>query len=152
MQVQSVGDVLHRLFWAQHASRCAWASLTPVPALVTDGLLEQGGGRLSAPVRLRCTKVWPTLSQVVTLQQEGLAVWRRPKARALTLVPGDTALRSALRAFDRVVRASYPAEASPEQAGAVIAHGVAVLAAAVSWYGATYPAAYPAVRCEDDQT
>ena len=71
MQVQSVGEVVHRLFWAQHASRCAGARLTPVPALVTDGLLEQGGGCLSAPVRLRCTKVWPTLSQVVTLQQEG---------------------------------------------------------------------------------
>ncbi len=123
----------------RQAAHSSLATLTPVLAFVTDGLLEHGGGRLSATVRLLCTKVWPTLYHVLTLQQQDVfAVWRLPKDRALALVPRDTPLGSAIQAFSIAVHAYYPAEASVEQALAVIEHGIAVLRAAVTWYGETY--------------
>ncbi len=135
----------------RQAAHTALAGLTPVPAFVTDSLLEHGRGRLSATIRLLCTKVWPTLCHVLTLQQQdGFAVWRLPKDRALALVPENTALGRAVRVFYSAVRAYYPAEASVEQALAVIEHGIAVLQAAAKWYGETYRTAEAAAQREDD--
>jgi hypothetical protein len=106
---------------------------------VTGSLLEHGGGRLPATVRLLCTKVWPALYNMLTLRHEDVfAVWRLPKERAIELVPVNIPPGSTLRAFYNVVHAYYPAEASIEQALAVIEHGVAVLQTARHCYEETY--------------
>lgn len=133
-----------RLRWAAES---ALAGLDPTPAFVTGALLEHGGGRLSAAVRLLCTKVWPTVYHVLTLEREdAFAVWRLPKDRAIVLTPPDTAFGRALREFHAAVHAYYPAEASVEQALAVVERGVAVLHAASARYGETRDATRRAAK------
>lgn len=120
----------------RRAAERALATLDPVPSFVTAALIEHGGGRLPAAVRLLCTKVWPALYNVLTLEHEdACAPWRLPKERAIALVPADTALGRALRAFHAAVRAYYPDEAPVEGALSVIEHGVAVLGAAAARSG-----------------
>jgi hypothetical protein len=123
----------------RRAAHRALTTLDSTPAFVTGSLLEHGGGRLSATVRLLCTRVWPTLYNVLTLRHEdAFGVWRLPKERAIEMVPAGTPLGSTLRTFYNAVRAYYPAEASVEQALAVVEHGVAVLQMARRWYEQTY--------------
>ncbi len=119
----------------RQAARDALTRLDPLPAFVTGALVEHGGGRLSAAVRLLCTRVWPALYNVLALQRQDVtAVWRLPKDHAIALVPDDGELGQALRRFHRAVLDYYPAEASVEGALAVVEHGIAVLQAAVNWH------------------
>ncbi len=86
-------------------------------------------------VRLPCTKVWPILYQVLTLQRDDVfRVWGLPKEQAIGLLPQDTSLGRRMREFYRAVRTYYPAEGSIEQALAVIERGVAFLRSAKSWW------------------
>ncbi len=49
-------------------ARASLAALNPVPSYLTDGLLDHGGGRLEARVRLLCTEVWPALYHVLIVR------------------------------------------------------------------------------------
>jgi hypothetical protein len=122
----------------QQAAHQALQTLIPVPTFVTDNLLEHGGGRLSATIRLLCTKVWPTLYNVLTLQQNTFTVWRLSKDQAINLIPSDTTFGRAIRKFYSAVLTYYPTESAIEPALDVIDQGVAVLQAADSWYQAHY--------------
>ncbi len=113
----------------------ALAALDPVPAFMAGGLLDHGGGRLAADIRLLCTKVWPVLYQVLTLQQEdAIHVWRLPKGHAITYLPSGTDLRRAMDTFYRAVQAYYPMEESIERALDVVTSGVDALRAAKVWW------------------
>lgn len=116
---------------AQHAL----AALDTVPAFMSSGLLEHGGGRLAADIRLLCTKVWPVLYQVLTLQQEdAIHMWRLPKGQAITYLPSGTGLRRAMDTFYRAVQDYYPTEESIERALDVVTSGVDALRAAKEWW------------------
>lgn len=118
------------------AAHTALTTLRPLPAFVFNDLLEHGGGRLSATVRLLCTKVWPTLYNVLTIHaQDVFSIWTLPKDRAIALVPPESILSGPLRAFSTAVHDYYPTEVSIDQALTVIEHGIAVLQAASEWYG-----------------
>ncbi len=113
----------------------ALAALDPVPAFMASSLLDHGGGRLAANIRLLCTKVWPVLYQVLVLQQEdAIHVWRLPKGDAITHLPSGTELRRAMDMFYRAVQAYYPTEESIERALDVVTSGVDALRAAKEWW------------------
>ena len=100
-------------------------------------LLGPGGVRLERSIRLLCTKVWPVLYQVLTLQlpeERPIALWRLPKERAIRRLPRDSALSDEMDRFYRAVLAYYPAEDSLEHALSVIQHGIAFLEAARCWW------------------
>lgn len=95
-----------------------------------------GGVRLARSLRLLCTQVWPTLYQVLTLQEneDVLVVWQLPKAEAIARLPPTGDLRAGGEAFHRAVRAYYPAEESLEGALEIMRTGVDFLQAAKSWW------------------
>ena len=102
---------------------------------VLVGPLGPGGVRLARSLRLLCTQVWPTLYQVLTLQQgDAIDVWCQPKEQAMEKLPKRTALGSAIRWFYRAVQAHYTAEDDLDGALRVIESGVAFLEAAKSWW------------------
>ena len=85
-------------------------------------------------IRLLCTKVWPVLYQVLTLQQDDvIGVWCLPKEEAIELLPRNTPLSQTIRGFYQAVREYYPAENSVEGALLVIKSGVTFLKSAKSW-------------------
>lgn len=89
-------------------------------------------------VRWLCTDVWPKLYQVLTLQYDDAPrIWGLPKQQAIALLPQDTPLGKAIRAFYQAVQIYYPAEASVEQALAVIERGVVFLRTAKAWWSET---------------
>ena len=119
----------------REAARRALAALDPAPAFLTSGLLDHGGGRLAAQVRLLCTKVWPALHHLLILQgHDPFRVWGLPKDEVIALLPEDRPLGRPIRDFYRAVRAYYPGEASIEGALAVIETGVATLQAVNAWW------------------
>jgi hypothetical protein len=98
-------------------------------------LLGHGGVRLARSIRLLCTKVWPVLYQVLTLEQDDvIGVWCRPKEQAIERLPEGTILRQTIQAFYRAVRAYYPAEDSVEGALLIIESGVGFLKVAKAWW------------------
>jgi hypothetical protein len=106
-----------------------------VPQFISHALLERGGGRLASCVRLLCTDAWSTLYHVLALQQgDAIGVWTLAKEEAIALLPFDTPLGRAIRAFYRAAWTYYAAEESVEHALAVIATGAAFLHAATSWW------------------
>ena len=107
------------------------------PDFIMGKLLGPGGVRLERSIRLLCTKVWPVLYQVLTLQDEEenpIALWCLPKEEAMGRLPHDSALHEAIQAFYRAVWAYYPEEDSLEDALAVIQAGVGFLQAAEGWW------------------
>ena len=122
----------------REAAHRALQTLMPPPTFVTNNLLEHGGGRLSATIRLLCTKVWPTLYNVLTLQEDPFTVWRLPKDQVIQRIPSATALGRSVRMFYSAVLTYYPSEAAIEPALDAIEQGVAVLQAADDWYRETY--------------
>ena len=88
-------------------------------------------------IRLLCTKVWPVLYQVLTMQGQDDApidIWCLPKEEAIHRLPSGTPLRKEIEAFRQAVWIHYPAEDSLEHALSVIEHGVAFLQAAGAWW------------------
>jgi hypothetical protein len=117
------------------SARKALAEFDPEPVSTLHGLLSHGGGRLEMQVRWLCTDVWPKLYQVLTLQYDDAPrIWGLPKQQAIALLPQDTPLGRAIRAFYQAVQTYYPAEASVEQALAVIETGVVFLRTAKAWW------------------
>jgi hypothetical protein len=116
------------------AARTALTELNPTPAFLIGSLIGPGGVRLARRIRLLCTKVWPVLYQVLTLQWDDvLEIWRLSKDQAIKMLPQDTPLGRAIRRFYRAVRIYYPAEDSVEDALSIIQSGVGFLKAAKTW-------------------
>lgn len=98
-------------------------------------LLGHGGGRLERQVRLHCTQVWPVLYQVVALQQaDPIQVWNLPKQAVIALLPIESELGQAIRAYDQAVRTYYPTERSVTDGLKVLKTGMAFLEAAKRWW------------------
>ena len=117
------------------AARQALATLDTRPAFVLRTLLQHGGGKLARQARLLCTLIWPTLYQVVTLQQAHAAeVWGQPKEQAIALLPEQSELGRTIRLFHSAVRAYYPEQSSVEGALALFESGFAFLEAAKTWW------------------
>lgn len=122
----------------RQSAHTALAKFNPLPAYITRGLLEHGGGRLQLNVRWLCTDVWPTLYNILSLQQaDPIHVWGLPKDQAIQLLPQNTAIGQTIRDFYQAVLAYYPAEAPIEQALKVIESGLAFLREAASWVSTT---------------
>ena len=118
----------------RESARGALVELNPVPTFVMGRLLGHGGVRMARSIRLLCTKVWPVLYQVLTLQQDDvIRVWCLSKEEAIELLPRNTPLSQTIRRFYQAVREYYPAEDSVEGALSVIESGVTFLKAAKSW-------------------
>jgi len=121
----------------RRSARRAMEELEATPSFVMGKLLGPGGVRLERSIRLLCTKVWPVLYQVLTLQepeQDPIGLWCLPKEEAMSHLPHDTALHEAIQAFYRALWAYYPQEDSLEDALSVIQAGVGFLRAAESWW------------------
>ncbi|MDY6875075.1 MAG: hypothetical protein SWK90_02570 [Chloroflexota bacterium] len=122
----------------RESAREALAELNPVPTFVMGRLLGHGGVRMARSTRLLCTKVWPVLYQVLTLQRDDvIGVWCLPKEQAIELLPTNTSLSQTIRGFYQAVQTYYPAEDSVEGALSVIESGVAFLKSAKSWWDET---------------
>lgn len=119
---------------------CASASrdlteLNPAPSFVMSELLGHGGVRLSRSIRLLCTKVWPVLYQVLTMQQDdAIKVWGLSKEKAIGQLPANGAMRQTIERFYQAVLDYYPAEDSLEGAFSIIENGLAFLDATHSWW------------------
>lgn len=111
--------------------------LQPLPAFVSEALLQSGSGRgdLSHTIRQVCQTIWPVIYHVASLQQEdALAAWRIPKTRVIHLFPIEHTLGRTIRAFDAALRRYYPTEASVDLALDLIQAGVSVLQSASDWW------------------
>ncbi|MFQ6100156.1 MAG: hypothetical protein ACE5OS_02825 [Anaerolineae bacterium] len=119
----------------RESAQRALAELDPMPSFIMGRLLGHGGVRLVRSIRLLCTKVWPVLYQVLTLQQDDvIRVWCLPKEQAIELLPMNTSLSQTIRGFYQAVQAYYPAEDSVEGALSIIESGIAFHEAAKSWW------------------
>ena len=111
--------------------------LQPLPAFVSDALLQSGTGRgdLSHTVRQLCQTVWPVIYHVASLQQkDALMVWRLPKNRVIHLFSVENTLGKTIRAFNATMRLYYPAEAVVDLALDLIRAGVNVLQTVSHWW------------------
>jgi hypothetical protein len=121
----------------RRSARQALDELDATSWFIMGKLFGPGGVRLERNVRLLCTKVWPVLFQVLTLQNpEGdpIELWRLSKDEAIERLPHDTPLYHAIGAFYRAVWTYYPAEDSLENALSVIQAGIAFLQSAADWW------------------
>ncbi len=119
----------------RESARLALARLEPLSRSLASELTSCGGERLQQKTRLLCTEVWPTLYHIVTLQHDNpIAIWNLPKQDVIALLPHDTALGGAIRAFYAAVRNYYPDEATVDGRLAVIARGVEFLGTAQMWW------------------
>ena len=121
----------------RRSARRALDELDATPDFVLGKLLGPGGVRLERSIRLLCTKVWPVLYQVLTLQdpeEDPIRLWCLPKEEAMSRLPHDSALHQAIQAFYGAVWAYYPEEDTLEGALAVIETGMGFLQAAESWW------------------
>ena len=117
------------------SARTALARLEPLTRSLASELLSHGGRRLQHKTRLLCTEVWPTLYHITSLQQgDPIAVWNLPKSDVIALLPVESAMGSAIRAFYAAVTIYYPAEASLEALLDVITRGVDFLREARAWW------------------
>ena len=121
----------------RRSARRALDELDAAPSFLMGKLLGPGGVRLERNIRLLCTKVWPVLYQVLTLQDQGrdpIALWCRTKEEAMSCLPHNTLLHTTIQAFHRAVWAYYPGEDSLESALSVMQTGLAFLEAAETWW------------------
>jgi hypothetical protein len=117
------------------SARHALARLETRPSFVLRMLLQHGGGKIARQARLLCTVLWPTLYQVVALQQaSAVEVWRQPKEQVISLLPAQSELSRTIRWFHRAVCAYYPEQNSVEGALELFESGFAFLKAAKSWW------------------
>jgi hypothetical protein len=102
-------------------------------------LLGHSGVRLSRSIRLLCTKVWPVLYQVLTLQQDdGIKVWGLTKEQAIGQLPENGIMHQKIQRFYQAVLNYYPAENSLEEAFSIIENGLAFLDAVQTWWQQRY--------------
>lgn len=123
----------------QAQARWSLARLDPLPAFVSEGLMQHGAGRgqLALTVRSLCQTVWPALYQVCCLRQaDAIRVWQLPKPAVIALLPQDEPLGRTIHAFNRAVWQYYPQETSVADALQVIKTGVDFLRAAKAWASA----------------
>lgn len=74
----------------QAQARWSLARLDPLPAFVSEGLMQHGAGRgqLALTVRSLCQTVWPALYHVCCLRQaDAIQVWQLPKPAVIALLP-----------------------------------------------------------------
>ncbi|MCE7986682.1 MAG: hypothetical protein DYG89_36375 [Caldilinea sp. CFX5] len=120
----------------QAQARWSLARLDPLPAFVSEGLLQHGTGRgqLALTVRTLCQTVWPTLYHVCCLRQaDAIRVWQLPKPAVIALLPPDEPLGRTIRTFNQAVWRYYPLETSLADAFQVIQTGVDFLQAVKDW-------------------
>lgn len=120
----------------QAQARWSLARLDPLPAFVSEGLMQHGAGRgqLALTVRSLCQTVWPVLYQLCCLRQaDAIRVWQLPKPAVIALLPLDEPLGQTMRAFNQAVWRYYPLETSIADALQVIQSGVDFLQAAKAW-------------------
>ncbi len=121
----------------RRSARQALDELDTTPDFIMGKLLGPGGVRLERSLRLLCTKVWPVLYQVLTLENPGkdpIALWGLAKEEAIECLPHDGPLHHAIGAFHRAVRAYYPEEDSLDKALALIQTGLAFLQSGADWW------------------
>lgn len=119
----------------RESARRGLGELNPAPTFIMGNLLGHGGVRLARSIRLLCTKVWPVLYQVLTLQQDdAIGVWGLPREQAIEQLPRNSALSRTIQRFYQAVRIYYPAEDSLEGALSIIDSGIVFLEAAKSWW------------------
>jgi hypothetical protein len=122
----------------RESARQALATLDTLPSFVLHTLLQHGGGKIERQARLLCTKVWPTLYQILALQQDdAVRVWGLPKEQAIALLPAQSEVSQTIRRFHYAVRAYYTGDRSVDQALEVFESGLAFLQAAKQWWDAT---------------
>jgi len=120
----------------QAQARWSLARIDPLPAFVSEGLLQHGAGRgqLALTVRALCQTVWPALYHVCCLRQaDAIQVWQLPKPAVIALLPPDEPLGRTMRAFNQAVWTYYPLETSLADALQVIKSGVDFLQAVKEW-------------------
>lgn len=121
----------------RRSARQALDELDATSWFIMGKLFGPGGVRLERSLRLLCTKVWPVLYQVLTLQDaesDPIRLWCLPKSEAIERLPHDGPLYDAIQAFYRAVWAYYPEEDSLESALALIQTGLAFLQSAKDWW------------------
>jgi hypothetical protein len=119
------------------SARKALDDLDPSPNFLMGKLFGPGGVRLERNLRLLCTKVWPVLYQVLTLQQpdsDPISLWCLPKEEAIDSLPHGSRLHQAIQAFHNAVWAYYPEEDSLDYALTLIQTGLGFLQAAADWW------------------
>ena len=124
----------------RRSARKALDELDAAPDFVMGKLLGPGGVRLERSIRLLCTKVWPVLFQILTLQDQDsdpIRLWCLSKEEAISRLPHDAPIHDAIQAFHRAVWAHYPDEDSLENALSVFQTGVVFLQAAADWWQVT---------------
>ena len=130
----------------RRSARRALDELDAAPTFLMGKLLGSGGVRLERNIRLLCTKVWPPLYQVLTLQDlesDPIATWCLTKEEAISRLPHGSSLHNTIQAFHRAVWSYYPDEDSLEAALAVLRTGLAFLQAAEAWWQHARPARQP---------
>jgi hypothetical protein len=118
------------------AAETALRALDPVSvrAQISSSLLDHGGGRLFAQVRLLCTKVWPLLYDAACLQQgDGVWAWQRQKSEIIALLNDDPLIGPTARRWMNAVVRHYAGEETVDTALDVIAAGIACVDAAAQW-------------------
>jgi len=121
----------------RRSARQGLDELDTTPDFIMGKLLGPGGVRLERNLRLLCTKVWPVLYQVLTLQnpdKDPIVLWGLAKEQAIKCLPPDSPLYGAIGAFHRAAWAYYPEEDSLEDALALIQAGLAFLQSAADWW------------------
>ena len=117
------------------SARIALARLEPLSRSLASELTVMRWGASTAQNAPALHQVWPTLYHIVTLQQsDPIAIWNLPKQDVIALLPPDTPIGGAIRAFHAAVNDYYPAEASVEGMLHVITCGVDFLNAAQVWW------------------
>jgi hypothetical protein len=117
------------------SAREALSKLNTAPTYIVGKLLGPGQVRMGRALRLLCTQVWPTLYQVLTLQEDDpIEVWCLRKDQAISLLPRDSALHVPIGRFYQAVQAYYPAEDALEEALSIIKYGIGFLEAAKAWW------------------
>ncbi len=112
------------------------AGLDRLPFDIAGNLLEHGGGRLEATLRLLCTKVWPVVhSAAGYISNDPVGVWGLSKDEAVGLLSPDLPIGQDIRGFHRTVLAYYAdRDRSVDGALRLIASGVKFLESARDLY------------------
>ncbi len=119
----------------QRSARKQLASIDEHIAYYCRGLLEHGSGKVERLVRFLCTDLWPTLSHLLTIQeQDGLRIWRLSKPEAIALLRQESPLAQTASAFYQTLHLYYPQANSVEEAIHVIEAGIAFFEQARIWW------------------
>jgi hypothetical protein len=85
------------------SARRELTELNPAPKLIMGKLFGHGVVRLARSIRLLCTKVWPMLYQVLTLQQDNvIGIWGLTKEQMIERLPKDRVMNQSMQKFIRL--------------------------------------------------